>query len=194
VAGQVAEAQAREAQAREAQALETRALETRAEADAAAGASRRAREGRPPGRPLYVLVQQRPHRPGWEPAGESEIRWDVLTAADAAGGPPRVLVFSALPRAVRFMQPAVLAGLALVNRVGRFPAAVVADWGLPLELDPLFETLAAGGELRFPGPLLRVDHRRRVRDAEEHDAGGREAEEREAGERDGDEPGAGANG
>jgi hypothetical protein len=65
-----------------------------------------------------------------------------------------VLAFSALVKAVAFMQPAVLAGAwAGVNKVGKFPAEAADGWGLPLAWNPAFEALRGAAA----GPPLAVD-------------------------------------
>ena len=88
-----------------------------------------------PGRYIHLLVKQTPDRPPWAPAPGETLRWQALTLDVGAGR--RLPAFSSLPKAVAFMQPAVLCGrIRDVNKVGKFPREVAGDWPLPLLLNP----------------------------------------------------------
>lgn len=85
------------------------------------------------GRFVHLLVQQSPNKPVWRLTPEDTITWQAVSI----GG--HLLAFSSLPKAVAFMQGAVLADrLRGVNKVAKFRKEVVATW--PLLLNP---TLAA---------------------------------------------------
>ena len=71
------------------------------------------------GRYLHLLIQQRPNKPVWKLRGDETITWHA--AAVEQGARQILLAFSSLPKAVGFMQPAVLKGLIRdVNKVGKF--------------------------------------------------------------------------
>ena len=64
-----------------------------------------------------------------------------------------LLAFSSLPKAVDFMQPAVLQGLIHdVNKVGKFGKETVKNWGLPIVLNPTLEKIQD-----FPIDFLELD-------------------------------------
>jgi hypothetical protein len=97
---------------------------------------------------VFLLITQTPNKPAWRLAPGERVEWRAATVLDPATGQPRLLAFSALVKAVAFMQPAVLAGaLAGVNKVGKFPAEAARGWVLPLAWNPAFEALrgAAAG-------------------------------------------------
>ncbi len=101
---------------------------------------------------IFLLVTQTPNKPAWRLADGEHVEWHAATVR-LPGDSPRLLAFSALVKAVAYMQPAVLAGaLVGVNKVAKFPAAAAADWTLPLLLNPRFEALRAA----VPGPALPV--------------------------------------
>ncbi|HKZ86314.1 MAG TPA: hypothetical protein VJ793_22005 [Anaerolineae bacterium] len=59
-----------------------------------------------------------------------------------------------------FMKPAALAGaLPDVNKLPRFGGETVAGWGMPVLLNPAFETLREALRFQFGSPPLRVDPR-----------------------------------
>jgi hypothetical protein len=81
---------------------------------------------------VYLLIIQTPNRPVWARGDDEPIRWRAV-AADGA-----VLVFSSLPKAVAFMQRAVLSGqITGVNKIAKFRKESVASlWTFPLRLNP----------------------------------------------------------
>lgn len=94
------------------------------------------------GRFLHVLIQQQPNKPAWMLLPIDKITWQAV-AIDRAGSPV-ILAFSSLPKAVGFMQPAVLAGhLADINKVGKFSRATAATWAWDAVLNPTLESLAS---------------------------------------------------
>jgi SAM-dependent methyltransferase len=88
------------------------------------------------GRFVHLLVQQLPNKPPWQLTPQDQIVWQALCSDD------RLLAFSSLPKAVAFMQSAVLANrLRDVNKVAKFRREVAAEW--PLLLNPTWEALSS---------------------------------------------------
>src|SRR5690606_2627477 len=91
------------------------------------------------GRYVYLLVTQIPNKPGWTLQAGEAIQWQAVTLDDA------LLAFSSLPKAVGFMQPAVLAGrIQDVNKVGKFSVATAQTWTQPVLLNPESDVLEGG--------------------------------------------------
>jgi hypothetical protein len=89
---------------------------------------------------LYLLVSQTPNKPAWKIEPGEPIRWQAATAVNPRTGRTELLVFGSLVKAVAFMQPAVLARAAAgVNKIGKFPSALVRSWDLPFVLNPGFD-------------------------------------------------------
>ncbi|NWG16485.1 MAG: hypothetical protein HXY41_07600 [Chloroflexi bacterium] len=84
---------------------------------------------------VYLLVQQSPNKPVWALQPEELVEW---SAAAVAGDAETVLVaFSSLPRAVAFMQPAVVSGRVQgVNKIAKYRWDVVRSWPHPVMLNP----------------------------------------------------------
>ncbi len=92
------------------------------------------------GRYLHLLIQQQPNMPAWARAPDDTISWRA--AAIAAPPQPILLAFSSLPKAVGFMQPAVLAGVVRdVNKVGKFSRETAQIWSFGLRINPTLESL-----------------------------------------------------
>jgi len=103
------------------------------------------------GRYVHVLVLQSPDKPAWKLQPDEIISWGAVALA---GQPPQVLGFSSLPKAVAFMQAAVLAGvLTGVNKVGKFSQQTAASWDFPLVLDPELDAVRDA----LPGVLVALD-------------------------------------
>jgi hypothetical protein len=80
------------------------------------------------GRYVHLLVRQTPNKPVWALKPGDVVAWE---AVGLTGEPPVLLAFSSLPRAVAFMQPAVVSGaIKDVNKVAKFSRAVVESWAL----------------------------------------------------------------
>ena len=80
---------------------------------------------------VHLLVRQIPNKPGWSLALGEVIEWQAL-ALDLGHG-PEILAFSSLPRAVAFMQPAVMQGLVdNINKMPKFRREAVQSWRLIL--------------------------------------------------------------
>jgi SAM-dependent methyltransferase len=86
---------------------------------------------------VHVLVRQTPNTPIWMRADDEPLRWDAVSVDGA------VLVFSSLPKAVAFMQQAVLRGQIVgVNKIAKFRAEVVRlTWTHPTRVNPDSEAL-----------------------------------------------------
>lgn len=99
------------------------------------------------GRFVYLLVSQPARRP-WDRDGQP-ARWIATLLADReSGDKPLLLAFSALPKAVAFMQTAVLSGAFKgVSKIAKFDKAVAAAWGVDALVNPSFEAL--NGSARF---------------------------------------------
>lgn len=99
------------------------------------------------GRYLHLLIRQTPNKPAWARRADDVTTWHAAAVQGADG--PALLAFSSLPKAVAFMQPAVMQGLIRdVNKVGKFRHEVAAVWDVPLLLNPEIESLA-GREIVF---------------------------------------------
>ncbi len=95
-----------------------------------------------PGRYVYLLVRQTPNKPVWALRPGERVAWQAAALQSADG--PLLLAFSGLPRAVSFMQPAVLAGqIAGVNKVAKFSRATAQTWTTGALLNPPPDALAA---------------------------------------------------
>ena len=92
------------------------------------------------GRYLHLLIQQRPNKPVWKLTGGETITWRAI--AVEVDSRQVLLAFSSLPKAVGFMQPAVMKGLIRdVNKVGKFSRASAQYWTWDLILNPTVESL-----------------------------------------------------
>jgi hypothetical protein len=116
----------------------------RARQVAAQGESRR-------GRYLHLLIRQTPDKPVWRIQPGEVIDWQAVGILD--GNTPSVLGFSSLPKAVEFMQPAVLAGQIVgVNKIAKFRWEVADAWPFPVTFNPSLDIFRAHSVT-----LLRVD-------------------------------------
>lgn len=103
---------------------------------------------------VFVLVTQTPNRPAWQLTAADNIVWQAVTRLALEDHQPRVLGFSALVKAVAFMQTAIRNNLIHgINKVGKFRREVAAQWPHPVWLNPAVETVRACA----PGPGLTVD-------------------------------------
>ena len=92
------------------------------------------------GRYIHLLIQQRPNKPVWKLAPGESIAWRA--AAIKHDSKSVLLGFSSLPKAVGFMQPAVLAGLVRdVNKVGKFSVKTASACEWRIILNPALESL-----------------------------------------------------
>ena len=92
------------------------------------------------GRFVHLLIQQRPSKPAWQLEANESLTWRA--AAIEKDGQTFLLGYSSLPKAVAFMQPAVLAGLIRdVNKVAKFNLATARAWPWGLLLNPSLAAL-----------------------------------------------------
>jgi SAM-dependent methyltransferase len=106
---------------------------------------------------VFLLVRQTPDKPPWAIQPGEPIRWDAAMVNDNVGR-HYLLAFTSLPKAVEFMQPAVIAGLLkAVNKVGKFERAAALRWAVDVLLNPPFELLRSSGSFAFAGAVLPVE-------------------------------------
>lgn len=87
------------------------------------------------GRFLHLLVQQTPNKPVWAMRPDEPIRWQAISLEQA--GEKYLLAFSSLPKAVSFMQLAVLQNrIQDVNKMPKFSKEKAQTWTLPVLLNP----------------------------------------------------------
>ncbi len=92
------------------------------------------------GRYIHLLIQQRPNKPVWKLRPGETIAWRA--AAIRRNATPILLGFSSLPKAVSFMQPAVLAGvLADINKVGKFSVEQASALEWDIILNPTLDSI-----------------------------------------------------
>jgi hypothetical protein len=88
------------------------------------------------GRFVHVLVRQTPNKPAWRLAPDESIEWRCAALA-REGQAKRILAFTSLPKAVAFLQAAVLAdAIRDVNKVAKFRKEAVLDWQVAVLLNP----------------------------------------------------------
>lgn len=84
-------------------------------------------EGAFPGRYVHLLIRQTPNKPVWALKEGETIEWQAVALAEGQ----IFLAFSSLPKAVAFMQPAVMSGLIKdINKVAKFSRETVQGWAL----------------------------------------------------------------
>jgi SAM-dependent methyltransferase len=99
------------------------------------------------GRYLHLLIRQTPNKPVWALRPDDVITWHAAAVQGSDGA--ALLAFSSLPKAVAFMQPAVMQGLIRdINKVGKFSREIARAWDMPLLLNPDIEALS-GCEIVF---------------------------------------------
>lgn len=89
------------------------------------------------GRFLYLLVRQSPNKPVWKLTAEDRITWEAYGIR--RDGAYAVLAFTSLPKAVAFMQRAVMDGkIQDVNKVPKLKRENVVSWceSVLLNCDP----------------------------------------------------------
>lgn len=102
-----------------------------------------------PGRYVYVLVNQLANKPVWMLQPGETVAWNAVAVA---GDQETVLLaFSSLPKAVAFMQPAVLARrIEGVNKIAKFRWDVVHGWPNPVMLNPTDDILETNSVVLLP--------------------------------------------
>ena len=77
---------------------------------------------------VHLLIRQSPNKPVWKLAAGEAIAWRALALGDDSDAV--LLAFSSLPKAVGFLQPAVLSDLVKdINKVGKFARKSPPDGG-----------------------------------------------------------------
>lgn len=90
------------------------------------------------GQYLHLLVRQSPNKPAWKLEPDEKIEWHAN--AIEYDGELRLLAFSSLPKAVNFMQSAVIQDIIRdVNKVGKFSQTTARTWTNPVLLNPTLE-------------------------------------------------------
>ena len=99
------------------------------------------------GRYIHLLIQQRPNKPVWNLTPGEVIAWRAATISRDSR--LALLGFTSLPKAVAFLQRAVLDGrIADINKVGKFSVETVRRCQWRIRLNPTFESLQ-GETLNF---------------------------------------------
>lgn len=87
------------------------------------------------GRYIHLLIRQTPNKPAWALRDGETVTWEAVTIGQGDEGV--LLAFSSLPKAVSFMQPAVLRGVIVgVTKVAKFSRETAAGWSHRLLLNP----------------------------------------------------------
>ena len=80
---------------------------------------------------VFLLVKQQPNKPVWALDEGEQLTWDAVTVHP--DGKQMLVAFTSLPKAVSFMQPAVMQGFVDgVNKVGKFSRETAQTWSLPV--------------------------------------------------------------
>jgi hypothetical protein len=88
------------------------------------------------GKYVHLLVKQTPNKPVWALEPGETLRWEAVTLDGV------LLAFSSLPKAVGFMQPAVVAGkIKDVSKVAKFSKSTAQEWTQLVLLNPTLDTL-----------------------------------------------------
>lgn len=104
------------------------------------------------GRYVHFLIKQTPNLPPWKRDSDETMTWHAV-AVKGEDGNPVLLAFSSLPRAVEFMQPAVLDGkIKDINKVGKFARETVSTWDEPVLVNAELDILDS-----YPVVLIPVD-------------------------------------
>ena len=92
------------------------------------------------GRFVHLLIIQRPNKPVWKLEADEVIEWQAV--AIEKDGETALLAFSSLPKAVSFMQPAVMQGFVSdVNKVGKFSKMTAGTWEGVTLLNPTLSNI-----------------------------------------------------
>jgi demethylmenaquinone methyltransferase/2-methoxy-6-polyprenyl-1,4-benzoquinol methylase len=97
------------------------------------------------GRFVHLLIRQTPNKPAWAIQPDEVITWGAV-GLPTGEGQPQVLAFASLPKAVSFMQAAILAGaIRDVQKVAKFSLETARTWDFSLWLNPTLEEVQAIG-------------------------------------------------
>jgi hypothetical protein len=101
------------------------------------------------GRYVHLLIQQKPNKPAWAIKPDEPVEWQAV--AVAGDNETVLLAFSSLPKAVEFMQPAVLDGLIKdINKVAKFSWEIARKWPFPILMNPTDDILATNPIMMLP--------------------------------------------
>lgn len=90
------------------------------------------------GKYLHLLIRQVPNKPVWRIEADEVIRWYSTTVS--SNGETAFIAFTSLPKAVSFMQNAILQNvLSDVHKVAKFAKATLAAWDFPILINPTLE-------------------------------------------------------
>lgn len=99
------------------------------------------------GRYVHLLIHQTPDKPIWRLEPGEVVTWEAL--AVERDHQAVLLAFSSLPKAVGFMQPAVLAGsISGVSKVAKFSREAAAAWSHGALVNPTPEVLIGAAVVR----------------------------------------------
>lgn len=102
---------------------------------------------------VYLLVRQTPNKPVWQLASDEDIVWQAVVWG--AGEDAPLLAFTSLPKAVGFMQKAVVGGyIRDVNKMAKYRREILLDWARGVLLNP--EPSALGDALLTLTPINRA--------------------------------------
>lgn len=89
------------------------------------------------GRYIHLLIRQTPNKPVWALKDGEKVEWQAV----ALDGGQVFVAFTSLPKAVAFMQPAIMNGLITdINKVAKFSRETAQYWRLMV--NPTVEMLA----------------------------------------------------
>ncbi len=101
------------------------------------------------GRYIHLLIRQTPNKPAWALRDGETVTWEAVALGQGDEGV--LLAFSSLPKAVSFMQPAVLRGAIVgVSKVAKFSRETAAGWLHRLLLNPDVSVLDGRGVTFVP--------------------------------------------
>jgi hypothetical protein len=94
------------------------------------------------GRYLHLLIRQTPNKPVWKLEPDEQVAWEAVALSAEDG--PVLLAFISLPKAVNFMQQAVLENkIRDINKVAKFKRETANSWTWPLLLNPDLDAIDA---------------------------------------------------
>lgn len=103
---------------------------------------------------VYLLIKSTPNKPVWSLKPDETIHWTAVAVGDPDRESDTVLAFTSLPRAVHFMQNAVLVdAIQDVNKIAKFGKGTASTWPFHVWLNPQLHEVK-----RFlPGIWMSVD-------------------------------------
>lgn len=103
------------------------------------------------GRFIHLLIQQTPNIPIWK-AKEGEIQWKAAALSSSNTHElPIAFAFTSLPKAVNFMQAAVLEGkIQNINKIAKFNKKTASQWDFRVLLNPTLSSIRD----QYPQPTI----------------------------------------